>query len=74
MTAYCATHYDSRAHKYLSDQRLDYFDQSRRTVGGVVAPFIARPRLPASAPSDVGAGQLHTNTAGAGPARQEIPR
>lgn len=59
MTTTTLAGYDSRAHKYLSDQRLDYFDQSRRTVGGVVAPFIARPRLPASAlPADVGAGQL----------------
>lgn len=65
-------HYDDRSFKYLSDNRERYFEQSRRTRNGVVAPLPARPRLPASVlPSDVGAGQLHTNTAVAGPGRQD---
>ena len=75
MSAPILTCYDDRAYKYLSDNRERYFAQSAATRNGVVAPIPARPRLPASdLPSDVGAGQLHTNTAGASPARQEIPR
>ena len=73
--AYPWPDYADSAHKLLSDNRDRYIAQSAATRNGVVAPLPARPRIPASAlPADVGAGQLHTNTAGAGPARQEIPR
>ena len=44
--------YDDRSHKYLSDNRLAYFDQSRRTTGGVVAPLHEPNTAPEAAPGE----------------------